>query len=204
MLAHHSHYSERSERSLYSKLKMKNITTTVFVIPMLILFGSVRAFIEPSSFSINSHKTENMMDLPLRAHGDDENQDSDFKKWKKTRMARLDGNDDKFVTGEELRNLRLDLESLRQNIQWAEAFKDETRIESLAKAIKEGESRDPVRESHRIKKTVGKTNVPRNKLSHSIPSHLNFAGFHVSKSAKDPGTGPKNEGPVKGREKYFD
>ena len=97
------------------------------------------------------------MDLPLRAHGDDENQDSDFKKWKKTRMARLDGNDDKFVTGEELRNLRLDLESLRQNIQWAEALKDETRIESLAKAIKEGESRDPVRESHRIKKLVGKT-----------------------------------------------
>lgn len=49
----------------------------------------------------------------------------------------------RFATGEELKNLRVDLESLRHNLQWAEALKDETRIESLERAIKNGEKRDP-------------------------------------------------------------
>ena len=48
-----------------------------------------------------------------------------------------------FATGEDLKNLRLDLESLRHNLQWAEALKDEVRMESLEKAIQRGEKRDP-------------------------------------------------------------
>lgn len=111
---------------------------------LLVLFGRVGAFIEPSSFSLNTAQKGHFVDLPLKAHGNDEHQDPDFKKSKKTRIARMDDAENKFVTGEELRNLRMDLNSLRQNIQWAEALKDEIRIESLSKAIKEGECRDPV------------------------------------------------------------
>lgn len=60
-----------------------------------------------------------------------------------TRLAREDRVSKRFATGEELKNLRLDLESLRQNLQWAEALKDEVRIDSLEKAIHNGENRDP-------------------------------------------------------------
>jgi hypothetical protein len=48
----------------------------------------------------------------------------------------------RFATGKELRYPKLDLESLRHNLQWAEALKDESRIESHRKAIKNGENRD--------------------------------------------------------------
>jgi len=48
-----------------------------------------------------------------------------------------------FATGAELKKLRADLENLRENMQWAQAMNDETRIEELAKAIKNGEQRDP-------------------------------------------------------------
>lgn len=72
--------------------------------------------------------------------------------WKKARVPRMKQSFDTFLIGEELRNLRLDLESLRQNLQWAEALKDDTRIESLSKAIKDGESRDP---DHMYQKALG-------------------------------------------------
>ena len=62
---------------------------------------------------------------------------------RKTRLAKENKLSKRFATGEELKNLRLDLESLRHNLQWAEALKDEVRIESLQKAIKNGENRDP-------------------------------------------------------------
>ena len=62
---------------------------------------------------------------------------------RKTRQAKENKLSKRFATGEELKNLRLDLESLRHNLQWAEALKDEVRIESLQKAIKNGENRDP-------------------------------------------------------------
>eukprot|EP00980_Cylindrotheca_fusiformis_P020456 scaffold7504_cov97-Cylindrotheca_fusiformis.AAC.9 len=71
----------------------------------------------------------------------EENEES--RESKKVRVSRIKQPNDSFVVGEELHNLRLDLDSLRQNLQWAEALKDKTRTESLAKAIKEGESRDP-------------------------------------------------------------
>ena len=62
---------------------------------------------------------------------------------RKTRMAWESELSKLFATGEDLKNLRLDLESLRHNLQWAEALKDEVRMESLEKAIQRGEKRDP-------------------------------------------------------------
>lgn len=56
--------------------------------------------------------------------------------------------DDKDVSGrfakrEELKRLRADLDSLRENLSWAQAMEDQDRIEDLTKAIKNGENRDP-------------------------------------------------------------
>ena len=48
-----------------------------------------------------------------------------------------------FATGEELKRLRHDLEVLRDNLQWAEAVDDHGRTLDLAKAIRNGERRDP-------------------------------------------------------------
>lgn len=49
----------------------------------------------------------------------------------------------RFATGKELKRLHADLDSLRENLSWAEAMEDEDRIEDLNKAIKNGENRDP-------------------------------------------------------------
>jgi anti-sigma28 factor (negative regulator of flagellin synthesis) len=62
---------------------------------------------------------------------------------RKTRLAREESLSQRFATGEELRNLKSDLETLRHNLQWAEALQDESRVESLRKAIKNGENRVP-------------------------------------------------------------
>eukprot|EP00536_Pseudo-nitzschia_multiseries_P012081 jgi/Psemu1/207634/e_gw1.442.3.1 len=48
-----------------------------------------------------------------------------------------------FATGDELSELREDLTSLKQNLEWAKALKDEARIESLEKAIRMGQNKDP-------------------------------------------------------------
>ena len=49
----------------------------------------------------------------------------------------------RFAVGEELVNLRMDLEILRDNLRWAEAMEDLSRVEDLQKAIEIGETRDP-------------------------------------------------------------
>ena len=49
----------------------------------------------------------------------------------------------RFAKGEELKRLRADLDSLRENLSWAEAMEDQDRVEDLAKTIKNGENRDP-------------------------------------------------------------
>lgn len=60
-----------------------------------------------------------------------------------------DGNDKadeftgRFAQGEDLKRLRADLESLRENLCWAEAMEDQDRVDDLSKAIKNGENRDP-------------------------------------------------------------
>lgn len=64
----------------------------------------------------------------------------------KARMERLDReshNSKRFATGDELKNLRADLETLRHNLEWAKALKDDVRIQSLEKAIINGQNRDP-------------------------------------------------------------
>lgn len=54
-----------------------------------------------------------------------------------------DDSDGRFATGNELKRLRSDLESLRENLSWAEAMEDQDRVDDLIKAIKNGENRDP-------------------------------------------------------------
>jgi hypothetical protein len=49
----------------------------------------------------------------------------------------------RFATGEELQSLRMDLVSLRENLQWAQALNDRNSMEDLRKAIQNGENRDP-------------------------------------------------------------
>ena len=62
---------------------------------------------------------------------------------RKTRLDWEQKAQSQFATGDELRNLRQDIESLHHNLQWAEAMKDENRIADLTKAIKNGQNRDP-------------------------------------------------------------
>jgi hypothetical protein len=49
----------------------------------------------------------------------------------------------RFAKGESLKRLRADLETLRENLIWAEAMEDQDRIDDLSKAIRNGENRDP-------------------------------------------------------------
>mmetsp|Transcript_9207 Transcript_9207/g.25490 ORF Transcript_9207/g.25490 Transcript_9207/m.25490 type:complete len:385 (-) Transcript_9207:9662-10816(-) len=49
----------------------------------------------------------------------------------------------RFATGDELKRLRSDLESLRENLKWAKAMNDQERADDLSKAVKNGENRDP-------------------------------------------------------------
>lgn len=74
---------------------------------------------------------------------DDLQEEKDPTPARKTRIVRENEISKRFATGEELKNLRLDLESLRHNLEWAEALQDKVRIESLEKAIEKGEKRDP-------------------------------------------------------------
>jgi hypothetical protein len=64
-------------------------------------------------------------------------------KARRTRLVRENSLRKRFATGEVLKNLRLDLGSLRENLQWAKAFKDVGRIQDLNEAIKKSQNRDP-------------------------------------------------------------
>jgi hypothetical protein len=65
-------------------------------------------------------------------------------KARRTRLAREHSLHKRFATGEDLKNLRLDLGSLRQNLQWAEAFSNDIgRIQDLNEAINKSQNRDP-------------------------------------------------------------
>jgi hypothetical protein len=82
-------------------------------------------------------------DSSLFSLENDDDIQGDKKSTRKTKLSTEDNRSKRFATGEELKNLRLDVQSLRHNLQWAEALKDEVRIESLQKAITNGENRDP-------------------------------------------------------------
>jgi hypothetical protein len=49
----------------------------------------------------------------------------------------------RFAVGEELKQLRAELDSLRENMHWAQAMEDEKRVLDLKSAILIGEQRDP-------------------------------------------------------------
>jgi hypothetical protein len=49
----------------------------------------------------------------------------------------------RFAVGEELKQLRAELDSLRENMHWAQAMEDEKRVLDLKSAIQIGEQRDP-------------------------------------------------------------
>lgn len=49
----------------------------------------------------------------------------------------------RFVTGEELRSLRDDLKSLKENLKWSQAAGDVHRVSDLKETIKENEEKDP-------------------------------------------------------------
>ena len=103
----------------------------------------------------------------LRSHSDESNEvenDSDHLKKKLAmsdiRKARLDKesfNSKRFASGEELRSLREDLKSLKQNLEWVKALKDEIRIKELENAIRRGESRDPTHMYIKAQKIIAET-----------------------------------------------
>jgi len=93
-------------------------------------------------------------DLPLRSssirisssigygyddfHGPDENLSS----MRKERLAREKANQIRFATGKDLVKLRNDLAHLRDSLLWAQAVKDDARVQELTKAIDDGERCD--------------------------------------------------------------
>ena len=64
---------------------------------------------------------------------------------RRERYQRLEAIKERFASGKELEELRADVENLKENLGWAEAIRDEDRIQSLEKAILAGEERDPER-----------------------------------------------------------
>jgi hypothetical protein len=93
--------------------------------------------------SLSSFSSKNSKHPSLFSVENDDDIQGEEKSARKTGLAKEGNLSKRFATGEELKNLRLDLESLKHNLQWAEALKDEVRIESLEKAIRNGENRDP-------------------------------------------------------------
>lgn len=61
---------------------------------------------------------------------------------RKERLAREKANKNRFATGKDLTKLRNELSHLRDNLLWAQAVKDEARIEEISKAIDDGERCD--------------------------------------------------------------
>jgi len=96
-----------------------------------------------TSFSSSSSLFASESDGDSNSNNANNNNEMEPSSARKTRMAYENELSKRFATGEELKNLRLDLESLKHNLQWAEALKDEIRMESLQKAIQRGEKRDP-------------------------------------------------------------
>ena len=62
--------------------------------------------------------------------------------------------DSPFLQGEELKQLRSDLESYRENLKWAEVMNDQALIDSLSKEIENQEKRDPEIVYNKAKKLI--------------------------------------------------
>jgi hypothetical protein len=79
----------------------------------------------------------------LQAKKDSDDDDLTLSDVRKARLAKESHNSKRFASGDELKSLREDLENLQHNLEWAKALKDEVRVESLQKAIINGQNRDP-------------------------------------------------------------
>lgn len=101
--------------------------------------GHVRLQASPSGSS-SSDRHQNQ---PNSNNNDDESSSSAMSNVRKARLAEKSSSSKRFALGDELKSLREDLESLQHNLEWARALKDEVRIQSLSKAIKDGQNRDP-------------------------------------------------------------
>ena len=122
-------------------LMLSSILVDAFV-PPVHSSGTLSSFASSTSTSSSSTGSSNFPTVALWSVENDDEVEPNRKR--KTRLTRDSSKSSKrFATGEELKNLRLDLESLRHNLQWAEALNDQVRIESLQKAIRNGENRDP-------------------------------------------------------------
>jgi hypothetical protein len=157
---------------LATELYCENITMTVLFLPLLLFLFSVFLSEEVTSFTyslflsfdkslfspkaLNSRPRMKLRDvIRLQAssgreqhhhhydHNDDERTPA-MNEIRRARLAKESSTSNRFASGEELKSLREDLESLRHNLDWAKALKDELRIHSLEQAIKNGQNRDPL------------------------------------------------------------
>ncbi|CAB9505951.1 F-box protein 31 [Seminavis robusta] len=85
---------------------------------------------------------------------DDERSSND--KSKKLDVSNNDPNNEAspFLKGEELKQLRSDLEYYRENLKWAEVTDDKSRVASLRKEIEEQEKKDPEAVYNKARKLI--------------------------------------------------
>lgn len=110
------------------------------------------------SFSVRSSPASTQSNAPLASNGRTSSTQSTWQLWAgsddisgddtSSRKVTDEGNHadefaGRFAVGRELKRLRADLDSLRENLCWAEAMEDHDRVEDLSKAIRNGENRDP-------------------------------------------------------------
>jgi hypothetical protein len=70
-------------------------------------------------------------------------QDEELEQVSKNLKAQKSKKKKRFAAGDELKRLRADLDSLRENLHWAEAMEDDERVADLKSAIQTGTQRDP-------------------------------------------------------------
>lgn len=126
----------KSQTSYLLALFVANTCTTL---PLVTAFGGVGM---AASSATKRPRQSSAAEL-FSANNDDDLQEQASSTRRSRKEREQEGGHKRFATGKDLKNLRSDIESLRNNLQWAEALKDETRIQSLEKAIEKGEKRDP-------------------------------------------------------------
>ena len=155
-----SEQNESTHRHLYTHTTSILLSISTMKVPLCLILlsnfatqASAFRMVSPSALAKGKIVSKYSLPKSLKSHNDDASEsENDFDgKYKNMRMndirkSRLEKesmNFKRFASGEELAHLREDLDSLRKNLEWAKALKDEMRVESLEKAIKKGESRDP-------------------------------------------------------------
>jgi hypothetical protein len=115
--------------------------------------ATVDSFRSTAAQRMNSGPTLTVM--PLQAANDD-NSNEEFH-----RKRHADHRLGDFASGDELKRLHVDLESMRGNLQWAEALSDTVRIYDLRKAIENGEQRDPEKVYTKSLKLISETQASK-------------------------------------------